>query len=64
MTYSHESRSQTVQNTGKTEDNKQPIGKQHADNQSEVDTSYRARKGENEKVTGRERIVNYFFFNI
>ena len=44
-------------------DNKQPIRKQHADNQTEVDTSRRGRKGEKEGEAGREKKtkLNIFF---
>ena len=38
--------------------NKQPIGKHHADNQSEEDTSHRGEKGEKEEETGRKKRVN------
>ena len=37
--------------------NKQPIGKQHADSQSEEDKSHRDGKGEKEEETGREKRV-------
>ena len=33
---------------------KQPIGKQHADNQSEEDTSHKGGKGEKVEETGKE----------
>ena len=36
-------------------DNKQPILKQHEDNQSEVDTNHRDGKGEKEEETAREK---------
>ena len=44
-------------------DNKQPIGKQHADNQSEEDKSLRGGMEEKEDETGREKKVkiNIFF---
>ena len=59
-TYSHKSRNQTEQNTMNKRDNKQPIGKQHADNQSEEDTqkSHRGGKGEKEEETEKEKRVN------
>ena len=38
-------------------DNKQPKGKQNADNQSEEDKSLRGGKSEKEKETGREKRV-------
>ena len=36
-------------------DNKQPIGKQHANTQSEEDTSHRDGKREKEEETGRKK---------
>ena len=41
----------------KKRDNKQPIGKQHADNQSEEDKSLRGGKSEKEEETGKENRV-------
>ena len=38
-------------------DNKQPIGKQHADNQSEEDKSLRGGMGEKEEETVKEKRV-------
>ena len=38
--------------------NKQSIGKQHANNQSEEDKSHKVGKGEKEEETGREKIAN------
>ena len=37
-------------------DNNPPIGKQHADNQWEVDSNHKVRKGEKEEETGKKRI--------
>ena len=56
--YSHESRSQNEKTQGSKTYNKLPIGKQHAGNQSEKDTSYRGEKGEKGDETGREKRVN------
>ena len=36
-------------------DNKQQIGKKHADNESEEDTNHRGGKGEKKEETGREK---------
>ena len=43
-------------------DNKQPIGKQHTDNQSEEDMSHRGGKGEKEEETGRRKKSKLIFF--
>ena len=43
-------------------DDKQPIGKLHADNQSEEDANHRCGKGEKEAETGREKRVNQTLF--
>ena len=55
MSYSYVSRSQTEQTQRSKRDNKQPIGKQRANNQSEEDTKHRGGKGEKEEETGREK---------
>ena len=53
MSYFHRSKNQTEQMQESKRDNKQPIGKQHADNQSEEDKSLRggrSKKGEKSKI--------------
>ena len=47
--YSHRSRSQTEQTQEIKKENKQTIGKQHADNQSEEDTSHTGGNGKKEE---------------
>ena len=54
---SYENRSQTEQTQEKKEDNKQPLGKQHTNNQSEEDTSPSGEKGEKEEETGRKKRI-------
>ena len=54
MFYSHENRSQTDQRHESKRENRQQIGKQYADNQSEEDTSHRGVKGEKEKELRRD----------
>ena len=58
MSYSYVSRSQTEQTQRSKRDNKQPIGKQHADNQSEENTGHSSEKGEKEEEAARE--INFF----
>ena len=55
MLYFHRRRSKIEQTQEIKSDNKQPEGKQHADNQAEVDTTNRGGKGEKEEETGREK---------
>ena len=52
--YSPESRSHTEQTKESKWDNKQPIGKQHADKQSEVNRSHIGGKGKKDGETGKE----------
>ena len=55
MSYPHESRSQTEQTQESKRDNKQPIRKQHIDNESKDDTSYRDEKVEKEEEEERKK---------
>ena len=50
-------RIQTEQTESKG-DNKHPIGKQHADKQSEVDINQTVEKGEKDEDTGSKKRVN------
>ena len=54
--YYYESRRQTEQTQESKRDNKQPIGKQHTDSQSEEDLSHSGEKGEKEEETGKEKM--------
>ena len=51
--YYHESRRQTEQTQESKRDNKQPVGKQHADNQSKEYISRSGEKGEKGEESGR-----------
>ena len=51
-------RSQTEQTQESKRENKQPIGKQHVDNQSEEDTSHRDGKREKEEETEKKSNQN------
>ena len=53
MSYFYRNRSQTKQTQKNKKDNKHPIGKQHADNQSEVDTRH---IGEREKKVKKQEV--------
>ena len=59
--YTHGSRIQTDQTQENKWDNKQPIGKQHADNQSE-EKSYRGGKSEKKEETGKKNRIKQTFF--
>ena len=66
MSYFHERKSQIEQTQESKRDNKQPIGKQDADNQPEQDTNLSREKGEKEEETGKEKkrakLSNFILF--
>ena len=57
-TYSPKAEARLSKTQESKRDNKQPIGKQHADNQTEKDPNHTGGKGEIEEETGREKRLN------
>ena len=55
MSYFHESRSQTEQTQKSKRDSKQPIRRQHADNQTEKETSHSGGNREKKEEAGKKK---------